>query len=67
MNGVYLVFSAPYSFDKDVLMKLLEEEKEKIRHKLEGFAVFLREAAVSQRCCERGVVGIIGNLKQSHI
>ena len=28
-------------------MKLLEEEKEKIRHKLEGFAVFLREAGVS--------------------
>lgn len=39
-------YSSPYSFDKDVLMKLLEEEKEKIRHKLEGFAVFLREAGV---------------------
>lgn len=39
-------YSSPYSFDKDVLMKLLEEEKEKIRHKLEGFAVLLREAGV---------------------
>ena len=40
------MYAAPYSFDKDVLMKLLEEEKEKIRHKLEGFAVLLREAGV---------------------
>ena len=54
MDGAYLFYgisyvsTAPYSFDKDVLMKLLEEEKEKIRHKLEGFAVFLREAGVSE-------------------
>ena len=44
---IILSFAAPYSFDKDVLMKLLEEEKDKIRHKLEGFAVLLREAGVS--------------------
>ena len=39
--------SAPYSFDKEMLVKLLEEEKEKIRHKLEKFAVLLKDAGVS--------------------
>ena len=30
-----------------MLVKLLEEEKEKIRHKLEKFAVLLKDAGVS--------------------
>lgn len=39
-------YSSPYSFDKEMLLKLLEEEKEKIKHKLEHFAVLLKEAGV---------------------
>jgi len=39
-------YSSPYSFDKDVLMKLLEDEKEKIRHKLENYAQLLKDAGV---------------------
>jgi len=38
--------SAPYSFDKEMLLKLLEEEKGKIKHRLEGFAVLLKDAGV---------------------
>lgn len=39
-------YSSPYSFDKDILMKLLDEEKEKIKHKLEQFAVLLKDAGI---------------------
>lgn len=39
-------YSSPYSFDKDVLMKCLEDEKEKIRKKLEGFSVLLKNAGI---------------------
>lgn len=35
-------YSSPYSFDKEMLLKLLEEEKMKIKHKLEGFAEWLK-------------------------
>lgn len=38
--------SAPYAFDKDMLMKLLDDEKDRIRHKLEQFAVLLKESGV---------------------
>ncbi|XP_060069199.1 universal stress protein in QAH/OAS sulfhydrylase 3'region-like [Ylistrum balloti] len=36
-------YSSPYTFDKDVLFTLLEDEKRKITHKLEAFAVLLKE------------------------
>ncbi|KAH3892672.1 universal stress protein Sll1388-like [Dreissena polymorpha] len=39
-------YSSPYSFDKEMLLKLLDEEKTKIRHKLEGFAVLLKDAGI---------------------
>ncbi|WAR25049.1 Y1388-like protein [Mya arenaria] len=39
-------YSSPYSFDKEMLLNLLEEEKKKIRHKLEAFAVLLKEAGI---------------------
>ncbi|WAR25048.1 Y577-like protein [Mya arenaria] len=39
-------YSSPYSFDKEMLMKLLEEEKGKIRKKLEEFAVLLKDAGI---------------------
>ncbi|KAL3852268.1 hypothetical protein ACJMK2_015933 [Sinanodonta woodiana] len=40
-------FNSPYSFDKDILVKLLEEEKEKIRQKLEGYAEWLRASKIN--------------------
>ncbi|KAL4225859.1 hypothetical protein ACF0H5_013848 [Mactra antiquata] len=39
-------YSSPYSFDKEMLLKLLEEEKEKIRKKLEHFAELLKDAGI---------------------
>lgn len=39
-------YSSPYSFDRETLMKCLDEEKEKIKKKLEGYAALLKEAGV---------------------
>ncbi|KAL4225937.1 hypothetical protein ACF0H5_013925 [Mactra antiquata] len=39
-------YSSPYAFDREVLLKLLEEEKDKIKCKLEHFAVLLKEAGI---------------------
>ncbi|WAR25050.1 Y1388-like protein [Mya arenaria] len=36
----------PYTFDKEMLIKMLNEEKAKIRHKLEGYAELLKEASI---------------------
>ncbi|KAL5013861.1 hypothetical protein ScPMuIL_008131 [Solemya velum] len=39
--------NSPYTFDKNVLVKMLEEEKEKIKKKLEGFAQMLTECKMN--------------------
>lgn len=39
-------YNSPYSFDRDMLIKLLDEEKERIKKKLEKFAVLLKDAGI---------------------
>ncbi|KAJ8301085.1 hypothetical protein KUTeg_020072 [Tegillarca granosa] len=40
-------YSSPYTFDKDVMFSLLEEEKKRITAKLEEFAKLLQDARVN--------------------
>lgn len=40
-------YSSPYMFDHEVIMKLLEDEKDKIKHRLGQFALLLQESGIN--------------------